>query len=368
MGRVSQDKSAKLSTFPAFVKVAGKIVIIVGNGDEALAKARLVSQTDAIIRILADEPRTALMEFAAAHGIEIRASAAAYDMEDATLIFAASGNAGTDTLVSATARKLGIPVNVVDRPEDCDFFTPAIVNRAPVSVAIGTEGACPVFSQMIRSKIDTSLPPELGRTAELAKSYRHAVETLVEKGASRRRYWRAFFEGEPAREVAKGDISSARRQATKLLRSREKAVGHVSLVGAGPGAEDLLTLRAHRLLMEADAIVYDALVPEAVVAMGRRDAERYPVGKRKGCHSKSQNEINQLIVSLGREGKRVVRLKSGDPLIFGRAGEELTALRNAGISHEVVPGVTSAFAAAADFCPAADVARHCLITGLHHRP
>ncbi|TIV18149.1 MAG: uroporphyrinogen-III C-methyltransferase, partial [Mesorhizobium sp.] len=137
--------------------------------------------------------------------------------------------------------------------------------------------------------------------------------------------------------------------ALELLSVDAPAGGHIALAGAGPGAEDLLTLRAHRLLMEADAIVYDALVPEAIVAMGRRDAERLPVGKRKGCHSKSQEEINALLIELGQAGKRVVRLKSGDPLVFGRAGEEMAALREAGIAYEVVPGVTAAFAAAADF-------------------
>ncbi|MHC2793960.1 uroporphyrin-III C-methyltransferase [Mesorhizobium jarvisii] len=146
-----------------------------------------------------------------------------------------------------------------------------------------------------------------------------------------------------------GQLSQAHDAAVDLLLSNAPASGHIALVGAGPGAEDLLTLRAHRLLMEADVIVHDALVPEAVVAMGRRDAERLPVGKRKGCHSKSQAEINALLVELGQQGKRVVRLKSGDPLVFGRAGEEMAALRDAGIAYEVVPGVTAAFAAAADF-------------------
>jgi uroporphyrin-III C-methyltransferase/precorrin-2 dehydrogenase/sirohydrochlorin ferrochelatase len=152
-----------------------------------------------------------------------------------------------------------------------------------------------------------------------------------------------------ARHFDRGDDAAARAAADRLIETSGAAAGHVWLVGAGPGAEDLLTLRAQRVMMEADAIVFDALVPEEIVAMGRRDAERFAVGKRKGCHSKSQGEIDALLVRLAREGKRVVRLKSGDPLIFGRAAEELSALRAAGISHEILPGITSAFAAAADF-------------------
>lgn len=339
----------KLAAFPAFFKVSGRVCVVVGNGAEALAKARLLSQTESAVRLLADEPSDALSAFAAENGMEIRSGVSADDIDDAVLVFAASGNAENDQTVAALARRLGIPVNAVDQPDYCDFFTPAIVNRAPVAIAIGTEGTGPVLSQLIRSLIERALPVNLGRTAMLAKSYRHAVEVLLEKGVSRRTFWRNFFTGSPARHAESGDLSQARRAATRLLRAGGVDQGHVSLVGAGPGAEDLLTIRAQRLLMEADAIVYDALVPEAVVAMGRRDADRIPVGKRKGCHSKSQKEIDALLVSLGREGKRVVRLKSGDPLVFGRAAEELAALRNAGISHEVVPGVTSAFAAAADF-------------------
>jgi uroporphyrin-III C-methyltransferase/precorrin-2 dehydrogenase/sirohydrochlorin ferrochelatase len=196
--------------------------------------------------------------------------------------------------------------------------------------------------------IDRLLSPSLGPLAALAETFRASAERLVPKGRPAA-FWSDFFErragarhgNRPYRRGARG----GRRAAAPPSGRR----GPCRLVGAGPGAEDLLTLRAQRLLMEADVIVYDALVPEAVVAMGRRDAERMPVGKRKGCHSKSQAEINDLLVSLGREGKRVVRLKSGDPLVFGRAGEEMQALRDAGISYEIVPGVTSAFAAAADF-------------------
>jgi uroporphyrin-III C-methyltransferase / precorrin-2 dehydrogenase / sirohydrochlorin ferrochelatase len=345
-----RDDETKLKAFPAFFKVADKLVVIVGDGEEALAKCRLLGQTEARIRIVCENPSDVLKNHAITEGHELVAGPVTSELlEGAVLVFAATGDQSEDRAIVSLARAFGIPANAVDQPDQCDFYTPAIVNRAPVAIAIGTEGVGPVLAQQIRAKIDQILPVHLGRVARLAQTYRHAAEVLLEKGISRRSFWKNFFTGSPARHAEAGDLSQARRAATRLLRAGGIDQGHVSLVGAGPGAEDLLTLRAQRLLMEADAIVYDALVPEAVVAMGRRDAERIPVGKRKGCHSKSQKEIDALLVSLGREGKRVVRLKSGDPLIFGRAGEELAALRAAGISHEVVPGVTSAFAAAADF-------------------
>jgi uroporphyrin-III C-methyltransferase/precorrin-2 dehydrogenase/sirohydrochlorin ferrochelatase len=342
--------AAKLNAFPVFMRVEDALVVVVGNGDEALAKARLISQSSAALKIVADAPEAALAEWISASGAAHVASA--YEprlLEGAVLVFAASGDENLDRRVSNDARALNIPVNAVDRPELCDFFTPAIVNRAPVCVAIGTEGAGPVLSQLIRAKIDQMLAPSLGSLASLAESFRAAAERLLPKGGARRRFWNDFFEGAPARALEVGHVAEAHEAAAELLSRRIAAEGHIALVGAGPGAEDLLTLRAQRLLMQADVIVYDALVPEAVVAMGRRDAERLPVGKRKGCHSKSQAEINELLVALGRDGKRVVRLKSGDPLVFGRAGEEMQALRDAGVSYEVVPGVTAAFAAAADF-------------------
>lgn len=340
----------KLNAFPVFFRVERSLVVIVGGGDEALAKARLLGQSSARIRIVAEHPEAALADWVSSGGGElVRAPYAASALRGACLVFAATGDEGIDRAVSDDARALAIPVNAVDRPELCDFFTPAIVNRAPVCVAIGTEGAGPVLAQLIRSRIDRLLSPSLGRLAALAETFRAAAERLLPKGSQRRKFWNDFFEGAPARAMEIGHIEEAREAAAELLLRRTAVEGHVALVGAGPGAEDLLTLRAQRLLMQADVILYDALVPEAVVAMGRRDAERQPVGKRKGCHSKSQDEINGLLVSLGREGKRVVRLKSGDPLVFGRAGEEMQALRDAGVSYEVVPGVTSAFAAAADF-------------------
>ncbi len=340
----------RLSVFPAFFRVSGRSVLVFGNGDEAYAKARLLRNTDAKIVAYASAPEQDYAGWLAAQGVEtVRVDFSPDQVRGAVMVFAATGDAALDRAIVAAARAEKIPANAVDQPDFCDFYTPALVNRAPVAVAIGTEGAGPVLAQLIRARIDQMLSPSLGRLASLAADYRDAAERLVPRGVSRRIFWSRFFSGDVAEAVDVNDIAAARRSATALLSTTGRAEGHVWLVGAGPGAEDLLTLRAQRVLMEADAIVYDALVPQAIVDMGRRDAERLPVGKRKNCHSKSQDEINRLLVELGRQGKRVVRLKCGDPLVYGRAGEEMAALRDAGVSCEIVPGITSAFAAAADF-------------------
>lgn len=340
----------KLTAFPAFFKVAGRKVAIFGSGAEATAKARLLANSSALITLYAENPDIELRGTVQTHDLAlIEASFREDQLDDAVMAYAATGNPEEDRRIVAAARAKKIPVNAVDQPDYCDFFTPALVNRAPVAVAIGTEGAGPVLAQMIRARIDRLLPPSLGRLAQFAAEYRDVVERLVPRGASRRTFWRKFFDADVASHIAADDEPAARMSATTLLEERQTSTGHVWLVGAGPGAQDLMTIRAQRVLMEADAIVFDALVPHSLVDMGRRDAERYSVGKRKGCHSKNQKEIDALLVALARAGKRVVRLKSGDPLIFGRAGEELAALRTAGVSHEVVPGVTSAFATAADF-------------------
>jgi uroporphyrin-III C-methyltransferase/precorrin-2 dehydrogenase/sirohydrochlorin ferrochelatase len=340
----------KLIAFPAFFKVEGEKVAIFGNGDEAFAKLRLLSNTRADIIVYADAPEADLVKFAEKNQVEIvREAFSNEQLSDAVMVFAGTGDEALDRHIVEQARALKIPANAVDQPDYCDFYTPALVNRAPLAVAIGTEGAGPVLGQIVRARIDQMLSPSLGPLARLAQEYRKAVDYMLPRGVTRRVFWRRFFTGDIADKVAMGETSQARRIATRILREREEAQGHVWLVGAGPGAEDLLTLRAQRVMMEADVILYDALVPEAVVNMGRRDAERVSVGKRKGCHSKSQDEINALLVELAGSGKRVVRLKSGDPLVYGRAGEEMAALREANISYEIVPGITSAFAAAADF-------------------
>jgi len=340
----------RLSVFPAFHKVSGRVVVVAGDGGEAAAKVRLLAETDARIRLVSRAPSRELAALAIAHDLEhVASDLAEAHLDGAVLVFAASAERGRDARVVEAARAKNIPVNAVDIPELCDFYTPAIVNRAPVAVAICSTGTGPVLAQKLRAKIEAMLPMQLGLLARLGESFRGAAERMLPKGQPRRRFWSAFFEGGIADAALAGQPDEARRRAARLLAQTDGGDnGFVWLVGAGPGAADLLTLRAQRLLQEADVIVHDALVPEAVIAMGRRDAARIHVGKRKGRHSVSQDEINAILVREAQAGRRVVRLKAGDPLIFGRAGEELAALRAAKIPVEIVPGITAALAAAAE--------------------
>jgi uroporphyrin-III C-methyltransferase/precorrin-2 dehydrogenase/sirohydrochlorin ferrochelatase len=341
--------SRKLAVFPAFHRVAGRRVVVVGGGAEAAAKIRLLAETSAEIVVFAPAlDAEAGADVAAAHADWRGARPVLSDLAGAALVFAATGSEDDDREVAALAREAGVPVNVVDRPELCDFYTPAIVNRAPLAVAIGSEGVAPVLTRHVRARIEAMLSPAFGELAGLADRLRARVIGAFADVPSRRRFWARFFSGAVAERTFAGRHQEAEAEALKLLAEGTSRAGHVSLVGAGPGAADLLTLRAQRALQEADVIVYDKLVPEAVVAQGRRDARRIYVGKAKGAHAVSQTDINRLIVDEARAGHRVVRLKSGDPLVYGRAGEEIAALRVAGISFDIVPGITAAFAAAAE--------------------
>lgn len=339
---------ARLTAFPAFHKVSGRTVLIVGSGAAAAAKARLLGETDAKLRIVAEAPERELLDDAARIGADVlRARFDPEHLDGVALAFAATEDEAEDRRVAAAARAVRVPVNVVDRPELCDFTTPAIVNRAPLAVAIGTDGAAPVLARHVRARIEAMLAPELGRLTALAESLRAVVADVLPIGEARRRFWAKLFDGPVAARALSGDEAGARVEAIRMMSAEPDLSGYVWLVGAGPGAVDLLTLRAQRILQEADVIVHDALVPDEVIAMGRRDARRVSVGKRKGVHEATQAEIGQILVREAKAGRRVVRLKGGDPLVFGRAGEEMAALAAAGVPHEIVPGVTAAFAAAA---------------------
>jgi len=335
----------QLNTFPLSYKVQGQRIVIIGGGDEALNKTRLATKTTASVVIIS---RHIEADFSALPVTVIERAFAPADLDGTALVFVAEEGADAEAAKLA-ARARGIPLNVVDVPAECDFYTPSIIDRAPLTIAISTEGDAPVLARLVRARIQAMLSPRIGKIASLAGSLRHKAEQLIQDGAARRRFYEALVTS-PAIEAAeqRGEGVAA---ATDLLNQHAAAnggAGVVWLIGAGPGSEDLLTLRAQRLLQEADVIVHDQLVPDAVVEMGRRDAERISVGKAKGHHSFSQAQINTLIVRLAGQGKRVARLKSGDPMIFGRAGEEIAALRKAGIGYQIVPGVSAALAAAAD--------------------
>ncbi len=349
MGRPNKtDGSRRLAVFPTFHKVAERRVLIVGDGEEAAAKVRLLSETEALIEIISSDPEPALLIAAEKAGARVLEKPFHERMvKGAALVFAASGEASADKAVVNAARASGVPANAVDRPELCDFYVGALVNRAPVAIAITSTGVGPVLARHLRAKIEAMLPRETGELARLAESFRDTAAKVLRDGVLRRRFWARFFSGSVATNLYAGREDKARVEAQRLLNGAQDARGFVWLVGAGPGAEDLLTLRAQRILQEADVIIHDQLVPDAVVAMGRRDARRIPVGKAKGAHSVSQDEINAILVREARAGRRVARLKSGDPLVFGRAGEELKALHENSVDCEVVPGVTAALAAAA---------------------
>ncbi len=334
-----------LNTFPLSYKVKGRRIAIIGGGEEALNKARLLTKTTASVVIISPHIEA---DFSALPVNVLERAFEASDLDGVALVFVADrGPDGEAAKHAARARK--IPLNVVDVPNECDFYTPSIIDRAPLTIAIASEGEAPVLARLLRARIEAMLRPEIGALASLAGAMRSRVAALLPDGVKRRRYYEALVTAPGVADlVATGDG----RDAAEMLLDRHVAAGSeagiVHLIGAGPGAEDLLTLRAQRILQEADVIVHDQLVPDAVIEMGRRDAERIAVGKAKGHHSFSQAQINTLLVRLGREGKRVARLKSGDPMVFGRAGEEIAALRKAGLAYAIVPGVSAALAAAAD--------------------
>ncbi len=335
-----------LDTFPVSYKVRGQRIVIVGGGEEALNKARLLTKTTASVVIIS---RAIEIDFSSVDVIVLARPFVGSDLDGAALVFVADhGPDGDDAKLAARERR--IPLNVVDVPSECDFYTPSIIDRAPLTIAISSQGDAPVLTRLIRARIEAMLSPHIGAVASLAGRMRDRVEAMLADNAARRRYYEALVQS-PSVDAAAAQSPIAAIAAAETLLDAHRAsakLGSVALIGAGPGSEDLLTLRAQRLLQQADVIVHDQLVPDAVVQMGRRDAEQIAVGKAKGHHSFSQAQINTLLVRLARAGKTVARLKSGDPMVFGRAGEEIAALRKAGIAYSIVPGISAALAAAAD--------------------
>ena len=335
--------------YPVFLDLEAKIVIIVGGGAEAAQKLRLMAKTPArIVVITPFAERELSTEIDAAGACLVSREFDADDLHGASLVFACGLDVADETAVHAAATQRNIPVNVVDRQDKSSFLTPSIVDRGALTIAIGTEGAAPVLGQGIKAHLEAMLPPSIGSLVEKAAGLRPRVSRALEKGSSRRNFWRSLFFGDIRGSFERDAGAGFELAVDDALSSGERAVtGSVSLVGAGPGDADLLTLKAQRRLQDADVIVYDRLVGPGILEYARRDAERIDVGKTPGKLSVSQTRINQILVHHAGAGRKVVRLKGGDPYVFGRGGEEQAALVAAGIPVEVVPGITAAVACAA---------------------
>ncbi len=339
-----------MRSFPLFLKLEGRPVLLVGAGSAAAAKLRLLSSAGARVTVLAENPSDDLRATIVDSRAHLSEGAIApTHLADSDLVFGATGSEEGDRAVAVAARSAGKLVNIVDRPELSDFTMPAIVDRGDIVVAVSTHGASPVLAQRVRAAIEGVLPPGLGRLAQFAQRFRSAIQSRIADNASRRRFWDQVLGGPIAASVLAGDERRAARDLIRAVnRGEPKAeTGRVSLVGAGPGDPELLTLRAARALREADVIVYDKLVDPSVLEYARRDARRIFVGKSKGDHTRPQAEINALLVAEAKAGRHVVRLKGGDPFVFGRGGEELDALTAAGIRVDVAPGITAATGCAA---------------------
>ncbi len=340
-----------MKSFPMFIKTTGRRVVIAGGGEQAAQKARLILKTDAQIVLAAPELDDELLALVNSDRAMWHQGPISPELfKGAAMGFIASGCPGIDASLHALAVVARCPINVVDQPELCELTTPSLVDRDPVVVAIGTEGTAPVLARQVKTKVEEMLAPNLGGLAGFAGRMREAVAARVPR-EQRRAFWRWVFAETPRQDWTQGREKEAAKIIKKAIRNGKapdsQTEGSLSLVGAGPGARDLLTLRAVERLQEADIIFYDRLVDPEVLELARRDAERVFVGKVVGAHAWPQDRINQVIIAAALEGKRVVRLKSGDPSIFGRAGEEIEAARTAGVSVEIVPGVTAACAAAA---------------------
>jgi len=331
--------------FPVFLKLKDQPCLVVGAGEIAARKIELLARAGAKITVIANEISPAVSNLQAAHHLTLlQKPFAPEDLGAFRLVVSATDDTETNHLVAKTASEQNIPVNVVDNPELCTFIFPAIIDRSPIIAAVSSGGAAPVLARLLRAKIETVIPPAYGQLAGLADKFRDKVKQHIKIPAQRRIFWENILQGSVAELVFAGKKQEAEQQLEQtLLKQKDNTnFGEVYLVGAGPGAPDLLTFRALRLMQQADVVVYDRLVSPEILDLTRRDAEKIYVGKQRQNHALPQESINTLLADLAKAGKRVVRLKGGDPFIFGRGGEEIETLMQQGIHFQVVPGITAA--------------------------
>ncbi|MBA6244332.1 MULTISPECIES: siroheme synthase CysG [Psychrobacter] len=367
-----------MNTFPLFFKLEDRKVLIVGGGEVALRKADLLSRAGACITILAPDISHELQALLtdSKHKFIYKNYNKTY-MSGARVIIAATDDETLNHQIHADATELNIPVNVVDTPHLCDFIFPAIIDRNPIVIGISSNGKAPVLARLLRARLETLIPQGYGKLAKLAGEFRSEVKAKIPTLTGRRQFWERAFEGQVSQLMFAGNETEAAAQlqadldstaaaiskksdnadavketdtiASTLSDESEKelpAVGEVYIVGAGPGDPELLTFKALRLMQQADVVFYDALVSPQVLDLCRRDADKVFVGKKRSNHTVAQLGINELLVNHAKQGRRVVRLKGGDPFIFGRGGEEIESLRAHNVPYQVVPGITAANAAA----------------------
>ncbi len=335
--------------FPIFLALAGRRVVLSGGGDAALAKLRLLLKTEARLTVFAPDSAPEIEAWAREGKLTLhRRSMAPGDAMCAVLFYAADEDAAEDARSSAIAHADGALVNVVDNLADSQFITPAIVDRDPVTVAIGTEGAAPVLARAIKADLEERLPATLGPLARIGKGFRKLAEQLP-FGRARRDFWRDYYFNAGPTAMQDGEDAVHPTLDALLTRhlAKEKRPGHVAFVGAGPGDPELLTLKARKALDEADVVLYDRLVTPGILELARREATMIDVGKEAFGPATPQEDINALIVEHAQAGAQVVRLKSGDATVFGRLDEEIEACEDAGVTWHIVPGITAASAAVA---------------------
>ncbi|HID44492.1 MAG TPA: uroporphyrinogen-III C-methyltransferase [Chromatiaceae bacterium] len=330
---------------PVFLNIQSRSCAVIGGGDVAARKVRLLKAAEGEVTVVSPKLCEAL-QLQADNGdiIHLAQNHAQVSLEDFALVIAAADDPAANEQIAAQARKLNIPVNVVDNPDAGTFIMPSIIDRSPVVAAVSTGGASPVLARLIRARLESLIPAGYGRLGELTARYRERVKEAFGSTDDRRRFWDHILQGSVAERVFSGHMEEAEAVLEKELAefTSSKGMGEVYLVGGGPGDPDLLTFRALRLMQQADVVVYDRLVAKPVLEMVRRDAERIYVGKERDRHAMRQEEINELLAKLARDGKRVVRLKGGDPFIFGRGGEEIDTLAEQGVPFQVIPGITAA--------------------------
>ncbi|WP_312628707.1 siroheme synthase CysG [Scandinavium sp.] len=333
---------------PLFATLKGRPVLVIGGGDVAARKILLLRRAGAEVRLVARQLCAELSEQVNEQAIVWLAEE--FDetqIDPVFLVIAATDDRELNQRVYEAANARQRLVNVVDNQPLCSFIFPSIVDRSPLLVAISSGGTAPVLARLLREKIEALLPTSLGRMAQKASFWRHHIQTRLQTVAERRRFWERVFTGRFASLMVAGNEAAAQQALEDELNQPERKIGEIVLVGAGPGDAGLLTLRGLQVIQQADVVFYDHLVSEGVRELVRRDAEMICVGKRAGTHSVPQHETNRMLVEAAQAGKNVVRLKGGDPFIFGRGGEELQAAAEAGIPFQVVPGVTAAAGATA---------------------